>query len=139
MKAALENPDPFEPRIIVFLCNWCSYAGADNAGVSRFQYPPNIRPIRVMCSGRVAIHHMFNALLYGADGVLVTGCHLGDCHYISGNYKTERRVKLAKDLLKLAGIDTTRLQLEWISASEGNKFAEVIKKFTEQIKTLKNK
>jgi len=137
--AGLENPDPAEPRIIVFLCNWCSYAGADNAGVSRFQYPPNIRPIRVLCSGRVAIQHILSAFLYGADGVLVTGCHLGDCHYISGNYKTERRVKLAKDLLNLAGIEPERLQLEWISASEGNKFAQVMTDFTEKIRALKTK
>ncbi|MDD1777576.1 MAG: hydrogenase iron-sulfur subunit, partial [Candidatus Helarchaeota archaeon] len=139
VKTALEQPDPIEPKIIAFLCNWCSYAGADNAGVSRFQYPPNIRPIRVMCSGRVAIQHILNAFLYGADGVLVTGCHLGDCHYISGNYKTERRVKLAKDLLKLAGIAPERLQLEWISASEGNKFAQIISDFTNKIKTLRTK
>jgi len=139
IRTGLENLDPVEPRIIVFLCNWCSYAGADNAGVSRFQYPPNIRPIRVMCSGRVAIQHILNAFLYGADGVLVTGCHLGDCHYISGNYKAERRVKLAKDLLKLAGITPERLQLEWISASEGNKFAQVMKDFTEKIKVLSSK
>ncbi|NVM29371.1 MAG: hydrogenase iron-sulfur subunit [Candidatus Helarchaeota archaeon] len=138
IKSGLENVDPAEPRIIVFLCNWCSYAGADNAGVSRFQYPPNIRPIRVMCSGRVAIQHVLNALLYGADGVLVTGCHIGDCHYISGNYKTERRVKLAKDLLKLAGISPHRLRLEWITASEGNRFAQVIKEFTNEIKALKS-
>ena len=139
IQTGLERQDTSEPKIIVFLCNWCSYAGADNAGVSRFQYPPNIRPIRVMCSGRVSIHHMLNALLYGADGVLVSGCHLGDCHYISGNFKTERRVKLAKELLQMAGIDDRRLRLEWISASEGNKFAEVIKVFTEEIKALKSK
>lgn len=136
IKTGSENQDPNEPRIIAFLCNWCSYAGADNAGVSRFQYPPNIRPIRVMCSGRVSIQHIFNAFLFGADGVLVTGCHLGDCHYISGNYKTERRVKLAKDLLELAGIDPRRLKLEWISASEGNKFADLIEKFNKEIQNL---
>ena len=139
IKTGLETKDPYDPKIIVFLCNWCSYAGADNAGISRIQYPPNIRPIRVMCSGRVAIHHILNALLYGADGVLVTGCHIGDCHYISGNYKTERRVKLAKDLLDVAGINSRRLRLEWISASEGNKFAKVIKDFTEEIKSLRTK
>ncbi len=136
IKAGLENLDPDEPKIIAFLCNWCSYAGADNAGVSRFQYPSNIRPIRVMCSGRVSIQHILNAFLDGADGVLVTGCHLGDCHYISGNYKTERRVKLAKDLLKMAGINPDRLRLDWISASEGNKFAQIIKEFTDTIKAI---
>ena len=136
IEASLENYDPNEPRVIVFLCNWCSYAGADNAGVSRLQYPPNIRPIRVMCSGRVSIQHILTAFLHGADGVLVTGCHLGDCHYISGNYKTERRVALAKDLLKIAGIDPERLRLEWISASEGNKFAKIMADFTQMIKTL---
>ncbi len=139
IRSGLEGQDVAEPKIIVFLCNWCSYAGADNAGVSRFQYPPNIRSIRVMCSGRVSINHMLNALLYGADGVLVSGCHLGDCHYISGNYKTERRVKLAKELLKMGGIDDRRIRLEWISASEGNKFAEVVKKFVEEIKALRSK
>jgi heterodisulfide reductase subunit A len=138
IKAGLENRDVSEPRIIVFLCNWCSYAGADNAGVSRYQYPPNVRAIRVMCSGRVAIDHMFNALLNGADGVLVTGCHLGDCHYISGSYKTERRVKLAQEMLKLAGINPKRIRLEWVSASEGNRYAAIITEFTEEIKTLMN-
>ncbi|MHA1275720.1 MAG: hydrogenase iron-sulfur subunit [Candidatus Helarchaeota archaeon] len=137
IQAGLETEEETELRIIVFLCNWCSYAGADNAGVNRFQYPPNVRSIRVMCSGRISINHMFSALLNGADGVLVTGCHLGDCHYISGNYKTERRVKLAKDLLRMAGIDPKRLRLEWISASEGNRFARIIKDFTEEIKSLK--
>ncbi|MHA1263971.1 MAG: hydrogenase iron-sulfur subunit [Candidatus Helarchaeota archaeon] len=138
IKIGLENKDPTEPRIIVFLCNWCSYAGADNAGVSRFQYPSNIRPIRVMCSGRVSIHHIFNALLYGADGVLVTGCHPGDCHYISGNFKTERRVKFARELLKLAGLNPDRVRLEWISASEGNRFAKIITEYTQQLKALQN-
>lgn len=139
IEAGVKTQVPSEPKIIAFLCNWCSYAGADNAGVSRFQYPPNVRPIRVMCSGRVAIKHMLTPLLNGANGVLVTGCHIGDCHYISGNYKTERRVKLAKELLELAGINPNRIRLEWISASEGNKFAKIVTEFTEEMRGLGEK
>lgn len=125
-----------EPKIVAFLCNWCSYAGADNAGVSRFQYPPNIRPIRVMCSGRVDPTFVLQAFLNGADGVFVGGCHLGDCHYIGGNYQTKRRVTELKTLLQQAGIDPRRLRLEWVSASEGNIFAEVVNEFTEELRAL---
>ncbi|GKT10844.1 hydrogenase iron-sulfur subunit [Desulforhabdus sp. TSK] len=126
----------FEPRIIAFLCNWCSYAGADLAGVSRFQYPPNIRVIRVMCSGSVSPHHVLHAFQRGADGVLVAGCHIGDCHYLKGNYMTVKRVKFLEGLLQFAGYDSARLRLEWISAAEGIKFAEVVRDFTEKIKQL---
>jgi len=129
--------EKFEPNILVFCCNWCSYAGADLAGVSRFQYPPNIRIIRVMCSGRVDPSFILKALKNGADGVLVSGCHLGDCHYISGNeYTKERFEKLHSFLIKQLGIDPKRVRLEWVSASEGKRFAEVITEFTNQIKEL---
>ncbi len=127
----------FEPRIIGFLCNWCSYAGADLAGVSRIQYPPNIRIIRVMCSGRIDLAFVLEAFKDGADGVLVAGCHLpSDCHYISGNFKAQRRITLLKKALKQFGIEPERLRLEWISASEGDKFAAVVRDMTEQIKKL---
>jgi len=127
----------FEPKIIGFLCNWCAYAGADLAGVSRIQYPPNIRIIRVMCSGRVDPAFILEALKNGADGVLVAGCHLpSDCHYISGNFKTLRRVMLLKRVLKDLGIEPERVRLEWISASEGDKFAAVVRDMVEQIKKL---
>lgn len=128
--------DDFEPRILAFLCNWCSYAGADLAGVSRLQYPPNIRVIRVMCSGSVSPHHLLHAFQKGADGVLVAGCHIGDCHYLKGNYMTLKRVKFMEGLLQFAGYDPQRLHLEWISAAEGIKFAEVVRDFTARIKEL---
>ena len=127
----------FNPEILVFCCNWCSYAGADLAGVSRFQYPPNMRIIRVMCSGRVDPAFVIKALKDGADGVLITGCHIGDCHYISGNeYTKERFERFHKIIIKQLGIDERRVRLEWVSASEGRKFADLIKEFTNQIKEL---
>jgi F420-non-reducing hydrogenase iron-sulfur subunit len=126
----------FEPKILAFLCNWCSYAGADLAGVSRLQYPPNIRVIRVMCSGSVSPHHLLHAFQKGADGVLVAGCHIGDCHYLKGNYMTLKRVKFMEGLLRFSGYDPSRLRLEWISAAEGIKFAEVIRDFTARIQEL---
>jgi len=127
----------FEPRIIGFLCNWCSYAGADLAGVSRIQYPPNIRIIRVMCSGRIDPAFILEAFKDGADGVLVGGCHLpSDCHYISGNFKALRRINLIRRVLKEFGIEPERVRLEWISASEGDKFAAVVRDMTDQIKKL---
>jgi F420-non-reducing hydrogenase iron-sulfur subunit len=128
--------DNFEPRIIAFACNWCSYAGADLAGVSRIQYPPTTRVIRVMCSGRVSPMFILEALRAGADGVLVTGCHLGDCHYISGNEKAMHNIEMARSLIELLGIEPQRLRLEWISAAEGARFAEVVSEFTEQIREL---
>jgi coenzyme F420-reducing hydrogenase delta subunit len=126
----------FEPRILAFACNWCSYAGADLAGVSRIQYPPNMRIIRVMCSGRVDPVFILDALSKGVDGVLVLGCHPGDCHYISGNLMAERKMRWTKELIEKAGVDPSRLRLEWISASEGERFANTAKEFTEQMKKL---
>ncbi len=128
--------DDFQPKIIAFACNWCSYAGADLAGVSRLQYPPTTRVIRVMCSGRISPMFILEALRGGADGVLVTGCHLGDCHYISGNEKAVHNVEMARSLIQLLGIEPGRLRLEWISAAEGARFANVVKEFTEQVREL---
>jgi F420-non-reducing hydrogenase iron-sulfur subunit len=127
----------FEPRIVGFLCNWCSYAGADLAGVSRFQYPTNLRVIRVMCSGRVHPAHIMEAFKNGADGVLIAGCHPpNDCHYISGNLKAQRRVALLKIVLKQLGLDENRLRLDWVSAAEGDKFAKLIQSFTDELKEM---
>ena len=131
-----EGKEEFEPSILAFCCNWCSYAGADLAGVSRFQYPPNIRIIRVMCSGRIAPSFIMNALHKGVDGVLVAGCHIGDCHYISGNEKAKKRVDNVKELLGMLGIEERRVRLEWVSASEGKRFAEVISEFVDVIKEI---
>lgn len=126
----------FEPNIIGFLCNWCSYAGADLAGTSRMKYPPNIKSIRVMCSGRVDPVFVLEALRKGADGVLVAGCHPGDCHYQSGNYKANRRMKLLKKLLEDMAIDPGRVRFEYISASEGAKFASVATEFVNELKKM---
>jgi F420-non-reducing hydrogenase iron-sulfur subunit len=126
----------FEPVIVGFLCNWCSYAGADLAGVSRIQSAPNLRAIRVMCSGRVDPVFILRAFELGADGVLVAGCHPGDCHYAEGNYKTMRRVALLRTLLAARGIDPRRLRLEWVSAAEGEKWARVVNEMTEQLRAL---
>jgi F420-non-reducing hydrogenase iron-sulfur subunit len=126
----------FQPKIVAFACNWCSYAGADLAGVSRIQYPPTTRVIRVMCSGRVSPMFILEALRGGADGVLVTGCHLGDCHYISGNEKAIHNVETARALITLLGIEPERLRLAWISAAEGAQFAKLIQEFTAQILAL---
>lgn len=128
--------DEFEPKIVGFLCNWCSYAGADLAGVSRIQYPPNLRIIRVMCSGRVDPAFILEAFISGADGVLIAGCHPGDCHYIAGNYKAQRRGILLKKLLEQFGVEPQRLRIEFVSASEGAKFAAVVKEMVEDIKKL---
>lgn len=130
------DKEGFEPKILAFCCNWCAYAGADLAGVSRMQYPPNIRIIRVMCSGRVEPEFVFKALTLGADGVLVLGCHPGDCHYMSGNYKTMRRILLVKKLLEQLRVDQERVKLEWVSAAEGARFAQVVADFTNKIKEL---
>jgi F420-non-reducing hydrogenase iron-sulfur subunit len=124
------------PNIVAFLCNWCGYAGADLAGVSRFQYPPSIRIIRVMCSGRVDPVFILRAFENGADGVLVCGCHINDCHYISGNLKAEKRVEKTKHLLKTIGINPDRLRLEWVSAGEGAKFSAVVTEFTNFLEKL---
>jgi F420-non-reducing hydrogenase iron-sulfur subunit len=128
--------DTFNPKIIGFLCNWCSYAGADLCGVSRYQYPPNLRVVRVMCSTRISPDIMLRVLREGADGVMIGGCHLGDCHYISGNYYTEKRVDLLKKLVELSGLEPERVHLEWISASEGEKFSKIVTEFTQKIKGL---
>jgi len=128
--------DEFEPLIVSFCCNWCSYAGADLAGVSRLQYPPNIRIIRVMCSGMVHPNLVIDALTKGADGVLICGCHPGDCHYEEGNLKAEKRAEAIILMLEDFGLEEERFRLEWISASEGPKFAQVAREFTEQVKKL---
>jgi len=124
----------YEPKIIGFLCNWCSYAAADLAGTSRIQYPSNIRVIRVMCSGRVDPKFVLKAFLNGADGVLVAGCHPGDCHYMSGNYEAEKKIKMTKKLLQKADINPERLRLEWVSSAEGGRFAQVVTGFVNQLK-----
>ncbi len=129
-------PDGWYPKIVAFCCNWCSYGGADTAGVSRMQYPPSVRIIRVMCSGRVEPAFVLKAFREGADGVFVGGCHLGDCHYQAGNYKWWRRAELIKRLLDEIGIGSERFEYDWISASEGEKFAEVMRKFHERIEKL---
>ncbi len=126
----------FEPLIIGFCCNWCSYAGADLAGVSRLQYPPNIRIIRVMCSGMIHPNLVINALTKGADGVLICGCHHGDCHYLEGNLKTEARAEAIKLMLQDFGIEEERFRLEWVSASVGSKFAQVVTDMSEEVKKL---
>ncbi|MGA3243928.1 MAG: hydrogenase iron-sulfur subunit [Bacteroidota bacterium] len=126
----------FEPKIIGFLCNWCSYTGADLAGVSRIKSAPNVRVIRTMCSGRVDPAFVLKAFQLGADGVIVMGCHLGDCHYQEGNYKTIRRIPFLKRLVKDFGIDPRRLRLEWVSASEGDRFAAIVNEMTEEIRNL---
>ncbi|RLD80271.1 MAG: methyl-viologen-reducing hydrogenase subunit delta [Bacteroidetes bacterium] len=126
----------FKPTIVSFLCNWCSYTGADLAGTSRMKYKPNIRVIRVMCSGRVDPTFVLESFRHGADGVLICGCHPGDCHYHEGNYKCLRRYHLLKKYLTQMGINENRLKLEWISASEGKEFAELVDDFTETIQKL---
>ncbi|MFX1492996.1 MAG: hydrogenase iron-sulfur subunit [Promethearchaeota archaeon] len=131
-----ENEKEWEPKIIAFLCNWCSYAGADLAGVSRIQYPSNIRIVRVPCSGRVNPFFIIKSLLRGWDGVVVSGCHPGDCHYVSGNLVARRRFAILQDLLNLFGIEPDRVTFMWSSASEGERFATLIKKVTKNIKRL---
>ncbi len=128
--------DEFEPKIIGFFCNWCSYRGADLAGTSRAKYPPNVRVIRVMCSGRVDERLILKAFVAGADGVLVCGCHPGDCHYLKGNLSARRRGIALDPFLDSIGIGKKRFRLEWISASEGPKVAETVKSFTQTIKEL---
>jgi len=128
--------DNFEPKIIAFCCNWCSYAGADLAGVSRLQYPPNIRIIRVMCSSMVHPNLVIDALTRGADGIIMCGCHPGDCHYIEGNLRAENRAEAINLMLEDFGLEEERFRLEWISASEGPKFAEVMREMVKTIKEL---
>ena len=135
-KGKPKKKDQFEPRILAFCCNWCSYAGADLAGTSRMQMPSNVRIIRVNCTGRLDISFILDALYQGADGVLISGCHPGDCHYTSGNLKMEARFTLLKSLLEQAGIESERVHLQWASAAEGDVFAEGVTKMVERIKTL---
>jgi len=126
--------ETFEPKIVAFLCNWCSYAGADMAGISRIQYKPNIRVVRVMCSGRVNPVFIFEAFLCGFDGVLVLGCHPGDCHYLVGNYQAEKVIKRIEKLMEIAEISPQRLYLDWVSAAEGARFAQIVNSFIERIR-----
>ena len=135
MRGTVGNAE-FEPLIIAFCCNWCSYAGADLAGVSRQQYPPNVRIVRVMCSGMVHPNLVINALTKGADGVIMCGCHPGDCHYVDGNLKAEKRAEGIILMLEDFGLENERFRLEWVSASEGTKFAGVMREFTEEIRKL---
>lgn len=131
------NIDPnWEPRIVAFLCNWCSYAGADLAGISRIQYPPNVRIIRVPCSGRINPLFVVKALADGADGVLVSGCHPGDCHYITGNYYARRKFVFLKNFLSYIGIEPERTHFAWVSASEGERFAKLIDKVVREVKKV---
>ena len=124
----------FEPKIVAFLCNWCTYTGADLAGTSRLQYPPNVRIIRLMCSGAVDIIYILKALIEGADGVLIGGCHPGDCHYQNGNYKARRRIAILKKILNQLGYDEDRVWLRWISASEGKLFADTVTQMVDELK-----
>lgn len=126
----------FEPKVLGILCNWCSYAGADLAGVSRFQYPTNIRTLRVMCSTRVTPHILLEIFKSGVDGVVVGGCHIGDCHYITGNYYTEKRMALTKSLMRIAGLEPERLSFYMVSASEGKRFADLVTGFVGTVKEL---
>ena len=128
--------ESFEPRIVAFLCNWCSYAGADNAGIARMESPHNVLPIRVMCSGRVSPEMVLRAFRSGADGVLVLGCHIGDCHYISGNHRTIKRIPLVRNLLGYVGINPDRLRLDWVSSAEAPKFVKVTQEFVETVRAL---
>ncbi len=130
------SKEEFEPRIIGFFCKWCTYTGADLAGTSRLQYPPNILPIRVMCSSRVDPIFIVSSLFKGADAVLVGGCHPGDCHYIEGNYYTRRRMAMTKKIFEKLGLEQDRVRLSWISASEGQRFANVVTEYTDKIKKM---
>lgn len=130
----LQTTDGFEPRIIAFLCNWCTYTGADLAGTSRLQYPPNVRIIRLMCSGGLDPVYVLKSIVEGADGVLIGGCHPGDCHYQSGNYKARRRFAILQSTLDMMGFEPERVWLRWISASEGQYFADTVSEMVEFLK-----
>ncbi|MCF8112744.1 MAG: hydrogenase iron-sulfur subunit [Desulfotignum sp.] len=130
------EPDTFEPKAIAFVCNWCTYTAADLAGTSRLTYPDNVRLVRVMCTGMVDTQYVIKAFLEGADAVLVSGCHPGDCHYINGNYKARRRIMLLRQILPRFGIEAARLRLTWIGASDGIAFAQTMNRFVAQIKDL---
>lgn len=133
---ALTGKENEEVRILAFLCNWCSYAGADLAGVSRLQYPANVLDVRVMCTGTISPYFVVKAFQEGMDGVLIAGCHIGDCHYLKGNYMTAKRFQVLREALMFLGLEEGRLRLEWVSAAEGEKYAEVIRSFTEEVKAL---
>ena len=135
-KDKTDSNGQYEPKILVFACNWCSYAGADTAGVSRIQYSPKFRVIRVMCSGRVRASYILKAFQLGADGVLISGCHIGDCHYIFGNHRALEMYDRITKTLKVLGFEDKRIRLEWVSAAEGIRWAEVIDEFVEQIHAL---
>jgi len=126
----------FDPNIVAFLCNWCSYAGADLTGTSHFHYPENLRAVRVMCTGRINPLFAVAAFRQGADGVLISGCHPGECHYMQGNYLARRKITLFRNLMEFVGISPERLRMSWVSASEGKKFADVVKEVTNKIKEL---
>ncbi len=132
----MDKTNEFEPKILTFCCNWCSYAGADLAGTSRLQYPANVRIIRVMCSGMVHPNMVIEALTKGADGVMICGCHPGDCHYLEGNLKAEKRAEAIELLLEDFGLEPERFRLEWISASEGPRFAQVMTEMVEMVRQL---
>lgn len=132
----MENQNGYDPKIVAFLCNWCTYTGADLAGTSRLQYPANVRVIRTMCSGAVDPVYVLKPLIDGVDGVLIGGCHPGDCHYQTGNYKTRRRYVALNEILTATGFDENRVWLRWISASEGQKFADTITEMVEALKAL---
>jgi F420-non-reducing hydrogenase iron-sulfur subunit len=131
-----QTKEGFEPNIVAFLCNWCSYAGADLAGTSRIHYPSNVSVIRVMCTGRVNPLFVMNALQQGADGVLISGCHPGDCHYMQGNYYARRRFSLMRQFLEYMGVDSARVKMSWVSASEGAKWKEVIEEVVDGVKAI---
>lgn len=131
-----DTGDAYEPKIVAFCCNWCSYAGADLAGTTRLQYPPNVRIIRIMCSGRVDPSFVLKAFALGADGVIVAGCHPADCHYINGNEKTAMRGEFLESFLEEAGIEPQRFKVEWIAGSEGRKFADTVKKMVSELEKL---
>lgn len=128
--------ETFEPRIVGFLCNWCSYGGADAAGTARLKYPPNLRIVRVMCSGRVSQELVLRAFREGADGVLVLGCHIGDCHYQDGNHRTSKRMPILRNLLGYLGVHPDRLRLEWVSSAESTRFRDVVTEFTQTVRAL---
>ncbi|RLD11596.1 MAG: methyl-viologen-reducing hydrogenase subunit delta [Chloroflexota bacterium] len=130
------SENSYEPKIIGYLCNWCSYAGADGAGLARIEYPPNVKIIRVPCSGRVSPEMVLRTFMQGADGVMVLGCHIGDCHYGNGNHRTAKRFPVYKEFMDYMGIEKERLWVQWVSASEGPIFAEVVAEFTERLRSM---
>ncbi len=135
-KSSSNAIEGFEPKVVAFMCNWCSYAAADSAGVARIPSPSNVLPVRVMCSARVSIELILKAFMAGADGVIVLGCHIGDCHYDSGNHRTVKRIPLLHKLLIYMGVEPDRLRLKWVSAAESPQFAQVTKDFVEDVRAL---